>query len=422
MLQLGFRSGLMVPTSRSPDAAPEIEDVITEEAGLRPPHGTAPRVTMMFEEDELVAQGAPVARHRTTPDICFVAPMPARVARVSLSNGHRLSEVVLFREADGDVVTHDTSNVDKEGTLRRLIQVAGLWPTINRRPFGGMPRADERPAAIVIMARDTRPAAPDPLKALKGREEAFARGCHALRLLTDGPVFLCQAPDAMLLDRAKTPGIEVVPVGPRHPQGAAGLRIHSLFPASIERPVWDMHAEDVAALGDLVLTGRLPDTRLVHVGGPALKRSRLVRTQAGADLRGLTFRDLTPGAHKLWSGSSLDGHPARWLAPRDRQVTAMPSEPGRASPHWLLDALTRSASPKPVIPTAALDQAFGGTLPAAAFLRALSAGDDETAMKMGVLSLLEEDVALADYVLGGEAHLPSLLRGLLNRIKTELAA
>jgi Na+-transporting NADH:ubiquinone oxidoreductase subunit A len=75
-----------------------------------------------------------------------------------------------------------------------------------------------------------------------------------------------------------------------------------------------------------------------------------------------------------------------------------------------------------VIPSAALDQAFGGVIPAAAFVRVLSAGDDETAMKMGVLSLLEEDIALADYVLGGDAHLAALLRGVLDRIRTEFAA
>jgi Na+-transporting NADH:ubiquinone oxidoreductase subunit A len=69
-----------------------------------------------------------------------------------------------------------------------------------------------------------------------------------------------------------------------------------------------------------------------------------------------------------------------------------------------------------------LDQAFAGRLPAAAFLRALSSGDDETALKMGILSLLEEDVALADYVLGAEMQLAILLRDMLERIKTEFAA
>ena len=422
MSQLGFRSGLMVPAYPALDDAQDVEDIITDEAGLRPPHGTAPRVSMVVEDGAFVAQGAPVACHSTQTDICFVAPMPGRVARTELLSGHRLSEIVLFREGGGDSITHDTTDAQTEAGLRRLMQRAGFWPRIGRRPFGGMPNAAERPAAIFILAADTRPHAPDPRRALEGHEDAFRRGCRALSRLTEGPVLLCQAPGPALADKDDAPRLQVVITGPRHPQASAGLLVHAEYPAGIATPVWDVNAEDVAALGDLLHTGALPQTRLVHVGGSALKTGRMVRTQIGADLRALTFRHVRPGPHRLWSGSSLDGHAARWLAPRHRQVTAFTPQAPDGAPHWLVAALTRSARPKPMIPTAALDQAFAGRLPAAVFLRALSAGDDETALKMGVLSLLEEDVALADYVLGAEAHLAVLLRGMLERIKTEFAA
>jgi len=422
MLQLGFRSGLTVPFPSPPRKVHGIEDVITEEAGIRPPHGIAPRVSMEVEEGAVVAQGAPVARIHDASDLCLVAPMPARMARVSLLQGHRLSEIVFFQEPGGDAFTHDTAAAGTESGLRRLMQRAGVWPWLRRRPFGGMPDATERPAAIFVMATDTRPFAPDPRMALEGREEAFCRGLRALGLLTDGPVFLCQQPGPALIESADGLRVRVVSSGPRHPQGASGLRIHALCPAGIDMPVWDIHAEDVAALGTLIETGQLPMTRLVSVGGSALRESRLVRTQTGADLRGLTYRNVLPGPNNILSGSPLDGHAVRWLAPRDRQVTALRQEPSRATPHWLISALTSSSSPTPVIPSAALDQAFGGALPAAAFVRVLSAGDDETAIKMGVLSLLEEDIALADYVLGGDAHLPELLRGMLERIRSEFAA
>ena len=76
----------------------------------------------------------------------------------------------------------------------------------------------------------------------------------------------------------------------------------------------------------------------------------------------------------------------------------------------------------PLIPTAALEQALGGALPAVALLRALSAGDDETLAKLGGLTLLEEDLALADYVTGAEPRLSALLRGALDRIAAEEGA
>jgi len=330
---------------------------------------------------------------------------------------------VLFREDGGDVRSHVVTSALDPANLRTLMQGAGVWPWLRRRPFGGMPKTDEQPAAIVVMAVDTRPFAPAPCAALAGREDDFARGLQALSLLTDAPVLLCQPAGAALVD-AKAFGkrLRRVDCGTRHPQGAAGIQIHALAPATLDAPVWDIHAEDVAALGDLLHSGVLPMTRMVQIAGSGLREARLVRTQQGADLRELTRYAALPGTHRLLSGSQIDGTDAHWLAPRHRQITVLPGPAPQKPLHWFKAALTRSSTPMPVIPTAALTQAFGAALPAVPFIRALTAGDDEMAMKLGLLSLLEEDIGLADYVVGGDAHLAGLLRGMLDRIRTELAA
>lgn len=418
---LRFGSGLNPSFPSPPLRALEPEDVITQEAGIRASSGQTLRIDALVREDDLVPQGAPVACLRDAPDVQFVAPMPGRIARISLRPGRKLSEIVMFRDA-GDVVRHDCSGATNQAGLRRLMQTSGVWPLLRRRPFGGMPPPDERPATILVMALDTRPFAPDPRQALEGREAAFERGLQTLTLLCDGPVFVCQASGPSLFERGLGDGqIRAIDCTDRHPQGSAGIRIHDLAPATIEAPVWDVHAEDVAALGDLIATGVLPMSRLVRVAGEGLQESRLVRVHLGADLRGLTLQAAAPGAHILISGSPLDGHEAHWLAPRHRQVTVLPRDTKLSPPHWFISALTRSSLPKPVIPTAALRQAFGATLPAVALVRALSSGDDDMALKLGALSLLEEDVGLADYVLGGDAQLAGLLRDMLERVRAEFA-
>ncbi|MBM1218987.1 Na(+)-translocating NADH-quinone reductase subunit A [Ponticoccus sp. SC2-23] len=401
-----------------------IDEVVTEEAGVRPPRGASLHVTPLVSEGEVVAKGAALACLRHAPDICFAAPIAGRVARLDLLPGRKLSEIVLFRENEDAVEHHDTSRAGTAAGVRHLMQVAGFWPRIRRRPFGGMPSQSEQPSAIIVMAIDTRPFAPDPRRAIKGQAEVFDRGLAALAELTDGPVHvICAEDDPVRIAPGLGGGrVRVARCGRRHPQGSAGIRIHDLCPAALDTPVWDLGAEDVAALGALVESGELPMTRLVNIAGAALREARIVRTHPGADLRQLTQRYVERGPHVLMSGSPLDGHMAHWLAPRHRQITVLPREAVPDKPHWLIAALTRASRANPVIPTAALDQALAAAMPAIPFIRALSASDDETAMKLGVLSLLEEDLALADYVLSQSGQLTADLRGMLDRIETEYAA
>ncbi|MDG4647329.1 Na(+)-translocating NADH-quinone reductase subunit A [Roseibacterium sp. SDUM158017] len=398
-------------------------DAPTEEAALVAPRGCEMRIDMVAAEDEVLAEGAPIARLRDAPDVTLVAPMPARVARIRLLPGRRLGEIVLFREAGGERSRHDTAGAASSAdALAALAQRAGFWPRLRRRPYGGLPGPAERPAAIVVMARDTRPFAPDPRHEVTGREEALVRGLAALGLLTDGPIFLCEDGARPLLPRGDGgPRVTRVAVGPRHPQGLAGICLHDLCPATDARPVWDLHVGDVADLGELLGTGVLPQTRVVSVAGPALTETRLLRCQIGADTRGLSYGAVRPGPHAILAGSPLDGRAAHWLGPRDRQVSVLPEPPGETRPHWFLSALTRSSRPKPLIPTAALSQAAGGAFPVMAMLRALSTGDDETATRLGALSLVEEDLALVDYVVGGAPSASDLLRGFLDRAQAEAA-
>ncbi len=427
-----FSAGLM-PGFRTPPPPPPSSSsarsgpttVTTAEAAITARPGDNLRIEVLADEATSVPEGAPVARLSSHPEIVLVAPMPARVARIGLRPGRRLSEIVVFHDEAGDRLEHKISAAARAGdeaALRALMQAAGFWPRIRRRPFGGMPSPGERPAALVVMAVDTKPLALDPRAAITGREEDLDRGLAAFSGLTDGPVLLCQGAGTSVAGQGAAGRLRRVTPGAWHPHGLAGHSIHRHCPAGIDTPVWDVHVEDVTDLGALLRTGHLPQTRLVKVAGAALTETRILRCQAGADLRALVYGAVLPGPHVVLSGSPLDGHPSRWLGARDRQVSVLPAPSAAPQPHWFRAALTRWSLPRPVIPTAALTQSAGSTFPVMAMVRALAVGDDETAMKLGVLSLLEEDLALIDYVIGGDPALMTLLRTMLDRIETELAA
>ncbi|MBU1174413.1 MAG: Na(+)-translocating NADH-quinone reductase subunit A [Alphaproteobacteria bacterium] len=396
---------------------------ITEEAGLTATWDEDFRVEALVAEGDRVAQGAPVLRSRRYPEIVVTAPMAARVAKIGLNAGRRLSRIVFYGESDAGRHEFDTNvakRLDDSAAVRLALQQSGLWRHFRSRPFGQEPRPDESPMAIVVMARDTRPAAPDPRLALAGRESEFERGLRALLTLGDGPVYVCQAGAADLVDaKGFDARLRIVRNGGRHPWGLAGFQIHQIHPAAPGKPVWDLHAEDVAGIGAYLETGLVPETRLISVTGSALRQQRHVRCQPGADLRGLSHGFVKPGRHTILSGSALDGHEARWLGLRHRQATVISGDAGGQRRHWFLSALRGASRPLPIIPTAALDHAMGGALPAAAFLRALSAGDTETAVKLGALSFLAEDMALVDYVTGAEPRFSEVLSAVLERIEQE---
>lgn len=418
-------SGLSVRVAPPPRMPERAASLVTEEAAISALPADDFRIDPLVGEGETVAQGAPVLRDRRHPELVTTAPMPGRVAAIELGPGHRLSSIRFFHEPGAGRQEYDVAAAAGErgpAALRALLQGSGLWQAFRSRPFGRVPPPTESPAAIFVMALDSRPLAPDPRLAVAGMEAHLERGLRALVRLTPGPMFLCQDRGADLVDAGARPdSLRILKANPLHPWGLAGPHVHSRFPAAVGRPVWDIHVEDVAAIGALLTEGTVTETRLVAVAGPALRSARLVRCQPGADLRGLCYGHEKPGTHLILSGSPLDGREGRWLRHRDRQVTALDAAARGRRGHWFLSALFRAARPMPLIPTAAVEQALGGVLPTMPFLRALSAGDDETFKRLDGLSLIAEDLALVDYVTNAEPPFAGQLDAMLDRIAAEEA-
>ncbi|WP_263618180.1 Na(+)-translocating NADH-quinone reductase subunit A [Pseudooceanicola nanhaiensis] len=403
-----------------PQPGGTIDRQITAEASLVIPASGDLRVEALALEGETVAQGQPLFRDLHNAGLTTCAPMAGRVARLDIDSARRLRQVTLFHEPGAGRHEWPPVPVDQRDpqSLTEHLRATGLWHLLRARPFGGLADPARRPAAIFVMALDTRPGAPDPLRAIEGQEAAFASGLAALMALTEGPVYLChRAGTAPVQDAG--PRLRLLPAAPVHPWGLAGFHIHAQRPATPEAPVWDIAAEDVAAIGTLLDTGLLPETRLVSLTGTGLRDARLLRCQPWADLRGLCQGHVRPGQNTILSGSLLEGRPARWLLGADRQVTVTAHHPSHGRGHWFLSALSHAARPLPLIPTAALEQSMGGALPAVPLLRAIASGDAETARKLGALSLLPEDLALADYVTGAEPRLSALFAALLERIAEE---
>jgi Na+-transporting NADH:ubiquinone oxidoreductase subunit A len=371
------------------------------------------RSEILVAEGEAVAAGSPLFRDRRRPDILFTAPAAGTVDRIALGPRRRLASLEI-RVAQGEAVRFRIPDAPDRNGVRQLLLASGLWTGFRLRPFGRIPDPGSTADAIFVTAIDTYPLAADPKVALGYRRAAFARGVELLRLLTDGPVFVCQGLGENLVN--ESPQIRCVQFAGPHPAGLPGTHIHRLLPVRAGRQVWQIHCQDVAAIGGLLKTGELSADRVISLTGPGVRHPRLVRVPAGSSLEDIVAGEAAGDGMRILSGPGIAGRSSRFLGRHHWQVTVLPDDRPRRR-EGLLSGLFAFRQIEPIIPTEALEQAFGLDLPVVPLLRALSVGDVETAARLGCLELLEEDLALVAFASGGGQDFPTLLRSTLDSLE-----
>jgi Na+-transporting NADH:ubiquinone oxidoreductase subunit A len=441
--------GLDLPLAGEPApqvaAAPVVTKVAllgADSVGLKP--------SLLVEPGARVLLGQPIFEDKKNPGVRYTAPVTGRISELHRGERRALVSVVVDAEPQSkDRVRFSSWSGRPAATLadaevRALLIESGLWTALRGRPFGRVPAAADRPAAIFITAMDTRPHAPPPEATLEGRTEDFVEGQVALTKLTDGPVYLCRASGSTI---AAAPGVQAAEFAGPHPSGNAGWHIHRLMPVSMHRRVWHVGCQDVAAIGHLLRTGELDLSRVVSLAGPGALWPRLLRTQVGASIEQLTHGELKAGRQRVISGSVLDGRAVTgpgdgFLGRYHQQIAVLPEggeremfgyiAPGAEKfsvtgsvlgafrrAHRFAFTTTTNGSPRAMVPIGSYERVMPFDILPTFLLRALIIKDDLRATELGALELDEDDIALCTYVCPGKTEYGPLLRGALERIEKE---
>ncbi len=381
--------------------------------------GVRPRVVVREAQPVRIGQTLVVDRRR--PEIRITSPASGKVA-IDAGGQTRLNAIVVSVENE-DAERHavpDPSTVASAAPedLEHALLASGLWTALRTRPFGHIPDPGTRPADIFVTAMDTHPLAAPPPTVIAPREKEFTLGLAALVRLTEGRLYLCQAPGPTL-PRPEHERVVVARFSGPHPAGLPGTHIHLLGPVSLDRTVWHIGYQDVIAIGALLLTRRLPVERVVALGGPGVHRPRLIRTRIGAALEELVAGELIEAASardfRIVSGSPLAGRAVNpgdgYLGRMHQQVCVLPASPTG-------DWVPAGDGPRhPFVPTPDYERVMPLDLLPAPLLRALLIEDDDTAVALGALELDEEDLALLGYVCPSRQDYGRLLRAALSRVQ-----
>lgn len=404
--------------------------------------------TMLVAEGDKVTLGQALFEDKKNAGVWVCSPVSGTVEKIT--RGEKRKFISLTIRPDNQAYSANFS-VGDVSTREKLIEVLtqyGLWTAIRQRPFDKVPSPKSTAQAIFVNTMDSNPLAFNPAILLSGRDADYLSGLEALSLLTDGKIHVCHAPETQLPKSALT-RVETHQFSGIHPAGLVGTHIHFIDPVGAKKTVWHIGLQDLLMIGKFLRTGELDTSKVVAIAGPSVKEPKLVRTVRGANLSALTAGNLKDGENRVISGSVFSGRQALpdtdYLSAYDQLISVLPEgretyllrffHPGQnifSKTRAYLSAFVNKDKPvtyefntslqgshRPIVPFGIYEEVMPLDILPTLLLKALIVLDTDTAIELGALELVEEDVALLSFVDSGKHDFGAILRENLTIIEQE---
>ncbi len=409
------------------------------------------RPKLVVKEGDNVKAGTPICYERNVEDILYTSPVSGEVVEIKRGEKRKVLEVKILADKEIEFEqfkkysVSDISGLSKEDTLEQL-KKSGAWANVIQRPYGCVASPTDTPKSIFISAFDSSPLAPNFDFVLEGQDQYFQAGIDILKKFTNGTIHLNidgNAEVSQLFSQAKNVQLNTV-TGP-HPAGNVGVQIHHIDPIVKGDVVWTLSPVGVAQIGKLFLEGIYDTSKLVAVTGSQMKETGYVKMYAGACLNKLA--DKVTGDHNRYvSGNVLTGEgigAEGYLGYYHNQITVIPEGDEEEFLGWI----------KPTTSKLSFHRAFGmltflngknkefkvdtnthgeernfvvsgsfeevmpmDILPTYLF-KAIMAEDYDDMEALGIYEVIEEDVALCEFVDVSKNPLQEVLREGIELIK-----
>ena len=383
---------------------------------------------LLVREGDKVLAGTPVLADKMSQNILFTSPVSGTVAEVVRGEKRKLLEVRIKADAEQEYVDYGVKKVADMTAeqIKEALLAAGLWPALTQRPYGIIANPEVKPKAIFVSAFSTAPLAASPEYALRDDIEHIQTAINALGKLTDGGVHF----SLNSANYSGTPFHRIENVIPhtftgKHPAGNVGVQIHHISPIRKGETVWTVSLLMLAAIGKLFNTGKYDVRRKIAVTGPKAINPAYVEGYPGIAIKDVAEFYNASENLRFVSGDVLTGTNVGangYLGFFDNQITILEegdkyellgwAKPVRCklfsasrtyfswlTPNKKYDMDTNlHGGPRAFV----LNDVYNKVLPMDLFpvhlLKACLANDIDGMEKFGIYEVLEEDLALCEYV------------------------
>ncbi|GHT10621.1 Na(+)-translocating NADH-quinone reductase subunit A [Bacteroidia bacterium] len=400
---------------------------------------------LLVQKGAAVKAGTALFCDALYPPIRFASPVSGVVADI-VSNNNQV-QIIITPNATNEFETFDVSpieQIDRPQIVSTMLQ-SGAWAFLVQRPFGVIAAPDAVPNNIFISGFDTAPLAADADFLVNGEGDAFQAGINVLRKLTKGKVYLslcADYPANKVMERAK--GVEIVRFKGKHPAGNVGVQIHHIAPISKGDVVWTIAPQHVIALGKLFTQGVYDVAKVVALVGSEVKKTRYYRMTAGASLAVLAdLLQASATPQRIISGNVLTGTNAGldgYLGFYHNEITVIPEGNAAELLGWLLpctrkfshsricfswwmpnkqyrlDTLT-NGSTRPFVADGEYERVLPMDILPSYLFKAILEHHTERAEQLGIYEVIEEDVALCEFVCTSKINVQAILRQGINELR-----
>lgn len=409
------------------------------------------RPKLLVEVGSNVKAGTPVFFDKKMESIMHVSPVSGEVVDVIRGEKRKILAVKILADKNIEFESfpkHSDSQIKSmsvEGA-KELMLKSGVWPNIIQRPFGIIANPEESPKAIFISGFDTHPLAPDYEFIFKGQEQYFQAGIDVLKKFCQGKVHVnLHADGAASSVLSKAEGVEVNKFTGPHPVGNVGVQIHHLDPINKGDLVWTIHPYGVIQIGKLFVEGQYDSSRIVALTGSEVKEPQYYNLRTGACVNRIVENNLKTDHVRVISGNVLTGEKLNkdgYLGYYHHQVTVIPEGDYHEFLGWILPnpnklsfsrafGLLSFLQPKKeyvldtnmhgqhraFVQSGVFERVMPMDILPVHLIKSIMAEDFDGMEQLGIYEVIEEDLALCEFVDVSKHDVQNIVREGLDLIQ-----
>lgn len=398
----------------------------------------------VVKEGDTVKAGSPLFHDKRHESIIYSAPVSGEVVEIKRGEKRKLLEIKILADKKVEYETFKKYTISEianlsAAALKEQLLASGVWPNLIERPFGVVADPGVTPKAIHISAFDTHPLAPDYTVLYKGQDQYFQVGVDILKKFTSGNVHInTHATSEISTLFSQVKGAEVNKFSGPHPVGCVGVQIHHLDPINKGQIVWTIAPAGVIQIGKLFLNGIYDASKLVALTGSEVKSPQYYKTYTGASVKKFLQDNLKQDHVRVISGNPLTGTSVGkeghigffdqqisvlpegdyaefvgWITPGERKLSFHRAiglfsflSPGKER---VVDTNTHG-EPRAFVQSGIFEQVVPMDILPTHLLKSILAEDIDEMEALGIYEVIEEDLALCEFVDVSKHKVQEILR------------